>query len=105
MKEANKVKFDNGWLDGKQMDFYKDWYNQQLAQDLSSKGSLGLADMIVKQLTPKNPSLHPTNLKANFHQEASSRVQGNNDGQAVKTMTTANNLALRPGNKNNVSAD
>ncbi|WP_322785933.1 rod-binding protein [Hydrogenovibrio kuenenii] len=65
-KKANKVKFDNGWLDGKQMDFYKDWYNQQLAQDLSSKGSLGLADMIVKQLTPKNPSLHPTESRGSF---------------------------------------
>lgn len=105
LKEANKVKFDNGWLDGKQTDFYKDWYNQQLAQDLSSKGSLGLADMIVKQLAPKDPSLKPTDLKVNFHHEASPSVQVNNDGLAVKTMTTADNLALRPGNKNNASAD
>ncbi|BBP45513.1 hypothetical protein THMIRHAS_08860 [Thiosulfatimonas sediminis] len=53
MKEARKVSFDEGWLDGNQGDFYKDWHDSQLAQSLSSKGSLGLADSIVEQLAPK----------------------------------------------------
>ncbi|MBN2607123.1 MAG: rod-binding protein [Thiotrichales bacterium] len=106
LKEASKVKFDNGWLDGGQADFYKDWYNQQIAQELSTKGSLGLADMIVKQLAPKNPSLKPTDLKANFHQEGNAlNVLTGKEGQAVQTMTTASNLASRPINKNSASAD
>ncbi|MBD3821029.1 MAG: rod-binding protein [Thiotrichales bacterium] len=106
LKEASKVKFDNGWLDGGQADFYKDWYNQQIAQELSTKGSLGLADMIVKQLAPKNPSLKPTDLKANFHQEGNAlNVLTAKEGQAVQTMTTASNLASRPINKNSASAD
>lgn len=53
MKEARKVSFDDGWLDGNQGDFFKDWHDSQLAQTLSSKGSLGLADSIVEQLAPK----------------------------------------------------
>lgn len=106
LKEADKVKFDNGWMDGKQMDFYKDWYNQQIAQDLSSKGSLGLADMIVKQLAPQTPGQKPGELKPNFHHaERSTNVPENVDAQATKVMTTANNLALRPVNKTSVSAD
>ncbi|MPQ76961.1 rod-binding protein [Hydrogenovibrio sp. JE_KL2] len=106
LKEASKVKFDNGWLDGGQADFYKDWYNQQIAQELSTKGSLGLADMIVKQLAPKNPSLKPTDLKANFHQEGNAlNALTGKEGQAVQTMTTASNLASRPINKNSASAD
>jgi len=52
MKEARKVQLDDGWLDGGQSDFYKDWHDKQLSQTLSSKGSLGLADLIVKQLSP-----------------------------------------------------
>lgn len=55
MKEARKVSFDDGWLDGEGGDFYKDWYDKQLAQDLSSKGTLGFADNIVEQLAPRDP--------------------------------------------------
>lgn len=53
MKEARKVSFDDGWLDGNQGDFFKDWHDSQLAQTLSTKGSLGLADSIVEQLAPQ----------------------------------------------------
>ncbi len=65
LKESRKVKIDDGWLDGQQSDFYKQWYDQQLSQSLSSKGSLGLADMIVKQLSPSLPQQHhPLQMKA-----------------------------------------
>ncbi|MBN2864648.1 MAG: rod-binding protein [Thiotrichales bacterium] len=53
LKEARKVSFDDGWLDGDSGDFYKDWYDKQLSQDLSAKGTLGFADKIVEQLAPK----------------------------------------------------
>jgi|GEM_PF-3066705 len=57
LKEARKVSFDEGWLDGDSGDFYKDWYDKQLSQDLSAKGSLGFADKIVEQLAPKDLNL------------------------------------------------
>lgn len=56
LKEARKVSFDDGWLDGEGGDVYKDWYDKQLAQDLSSKGTLGFADNLVEQLAPRDPS-------------------------------------------------
>lgn len=58
-KEARKVSFDDGWLDGNQGDFYKDWHDKQLAQDLAAKGTLGFADKIVEQLLPSIPGLTP----------------------------------------------
>lgn len=101
LKEANKVKFDDGWMDGKQADFYKDWYDQQIAQDLSSKGSLGLADMIVKQLAPKSPVLKSNQL----HGSLTSSIEAtSNTGASASSLTTAENLALRP-QQNNASAD
>ena len=57
LKEARKVSFDEGWLDGDSGDFYKDWHDKQLSQDLSAKGSLGFADKIVEQLAPKDLNL------------------------------------------------
>lgn len=53
LKEARKVSFDEGFLDGKDADFFKDWHDKQLSQDLSAKGSLGFADKIVEQLAPQ----------------------------------------------------
>lgn len=50
LKEARKVSFDEGWLDGGQGDFYKDWSDKQLSLNLSAKGTLGFADNIVEQL-------------------------------------------------------
>ena len=40
----------DGILDSQQTQFYTQMYDQQLAQHLSSKG-IGLADMMVQQLT------------------------------------------------------
>lgn len=59
LKNSRQVKFDEGWLDGNQADTYFDMYDKQLAQDLASKGSLGLADIIVEQLSSKYPTIKP----------------------------------------------
>ena len=57
LKESRKVSFDEGWLDGAQGDFYKDWSDKQLSLNLSSKGTLGFADSIVEQLSPTLPKM------------------------------------------------
>lgn len=74
LKEARKVKFDEGWLDGQSGDFYKDWFDKQLAQDLAAKGSLGFADNIVEQLVPHI---------------ASSSAKEHNDNQSLGKQTAA----------------
>ncbi len=56
LKQARKVNFDDeGLLSSERVGFYQEWYDKQLAQDIASKGSMGLADQLVEQLTPKHP--------------------------------------------------
>lgn len=57
LKNSRKVKLDDGWLDGSQADTYYDMYDKQLAQEIATKGSLGFADQIVKQLSSGLPTL------------------------------------------------
>ncbi len=58
LKTSRETSFDDGFGEGEagtgSMDSYREWRDEQLAQNLSSKGSLGLADMLVKQLLPKD---------------------------------------------------
>ncbi len=102
LKESRKVSFDEGWLDGKDTDTFKDWHDKQLSQDLSAKGSLGLADKIVEQLAPQ------IGLQAKSIEEAerlialkrqaeatgnSDSLESANDG---KELITQNALHARP---------
>lgn len=89
MKEARKVSFDDGWLDGGQGGFYKDWHDSQLAQSLSAKGSLGLADTIVEQLAPQIDKVY---TPEEFYQMR--KQQDAQKSQSAAT-TTQNALALR----------
>ncbi len=61
-KESRKVKLDDGWLDGNQGGFYKDWHDKQLAQNIAAKGTLGFADNIVEQLLPSIPNIQKNNV-------------------------------------------
>jgi flagellar protein FlgJ len=56
LKSSRETSFDEGFdEDGaSSMDSYREWRDDQLSQTLSTKGSLGLADMLVKQLLPKD---------------------------------------------------
>jgi flagellar protein FlgJ len=57
LKEARNTKWDGGFAEGAVgaggMEKYQEWRDDQLAQDLSTKGSLGIADMLIKQLSPR----------------------------------------------------
>lgn len=50
MREANKVFSEDSLMSSKEGDFYQQMYDDQLAVDLSSGNSLGLADVIYRQL-------------------------------------------------------
>lgn len=66
LKTSRETSFDDGFSDGESssMDSYREWRDEQLAQNLSTKGSLGLADMLVKQLLPKDKHSPRTSLDA-----------------------------------------
>lgn len=93
LKQARKVKFDDGWLDGQQTEFFKDMYDKQLAQLLSTKESLGLADIMVEQLA----SPYPVMTKSEYEEYQQKKLE--NQGAEVDTdqtaQLTANRLALR----------
>ncbi|ANU37124.1 flagellar assembly peptidoglycan hydrolase FlgJ [Vibrio scophthalmi] len=50
MRDANAT-FESGLLDSQNQQFYRQMQDEQMASELSSSGSLGLADMIVAQLS------------------------------------------------------
>jgi len=90
LKEARKVQLDDGYMDGGQSDFYKSWHDDQLAQSISAKGSLGIADQIVKQLTPKVKPLTPEAFE--IYQKKLAQKQ---QAAMQPAATTEQNLALR----------
>lgn len=94
-KEARKVKLDDGWLDGNQGDFFKDWHDKQLAQDIAAKGSLGFADNIVEQLLPSIPNIdnNATQGKSAASLKPNS-VEDSKDSESVPSTQKA--LASRP---------
>ncbi|WP_198246049.1 flagellar assembly peptidoglycan hydrolase FlgJ [methane-oxidizing endosymbiont of Gigantopelta aegis] len=53
LKSMRQAKLADGIMDSDQSKFFQDMYDQQLAVHLSAKPGIGLADLIVKQLSPK----------------------------------------------------
>lgn len=94
-KEARKVKLDDGWLDGNQGDFYKDWHDKQLAQDLAAKGTLGFADNIVEQLLPSIPDIKKTDSES-LNKKGTEMAQKLNETADNGTISTTQALASRP---------
>lgn len=56
LKNSRESSWDDGFGEDMpgvgSMETYREWRDDQLAQNLSAKGSLGFADMLVKQLSP-----------------------------------------------------
>lgn len=62
MRKANEVFEDDGVLNSNATKFYKDMYDKQLSTELSEKGSLGLADLLVQQLRPGKGKTTPASM-------------------------------------------
>ena len=66
MRAAQDVLADeNSPFNSEQVKFYRDMHDQQLATDLATKGSVGLADIIVKQLGQLEGSYTPASVIRN----------------------------------------
>lgn len=65
MKSMRQAKLAEGLLESSQSEFYQDMYDKELSVHLSGKQGLGLAEVIVKQLTPS------TATDINQHQQIS----------------------------------
>lgn len=61
MRDANST-FESGLMDSQNQQFYRQMMDEQMSSELSASGSLGLADMIVAQLS--SGSVENQNAKA-----------------------------------------
>ena len=50
MKNMRAASLSDGLLDNQQSKFYRDMFDQQLSTELSDRGGLGIADLLVRQL-------------------------------------------------------
>jgi flagellar protein FlgJ len=64
MRKANKAFEQDNPLNTNNSEFFRDMHDQQLSTELSKNGALGLADLMVKQLSPE-PT--PTKLHRQLH--------------------------------------
>ena len=55
IKEMRSASISSGLFDSHQMDTYQAMHDQQLALDMARSGGLGLADVMVEQMTPRPP--------------------------------------------------
>jgi flagellar protein FlgJ len=63
LKGMRQAKLAEGIFDNSQSDTYNDMYDQQLSVHLAGKPGVGLADLIVKQLSPKGENPKPESLE------------------------------------------
>jgi len=57
LKSMRQAKLADGIFDSQQSKFYQDMYDQQLSLHLSGETGMGLADVIARQLSPKQDNL------------------------------------------------
>ena len=62
LKGMRSAKLADGVFDSNATDSYNEMYDKQLSVHLAGKPGVGLADLIVKQLTPKGENPNPQNL-------------------------------------------
>lgn len=66
MRKANEAMEDkNSPFNSSGVKFFQEMHDQQLSLELSKKGSLGLADLIVKQLSPNIDGYKPSSVLRN----------------------------------------
>lgn len=61
MREANEALGENELFDGESVGFYQEMHDEQLASTLSAQNSLGLAELMIRQLSQINEA--PANSK------------------------------------------
>ncbi|MSR16638.1 MAG: flagellar assembly peptidoglycan hydrolase FlgJ [Methylococcaceae bacterium] len=62
LKGMRSAKLADGVFESNATDSYNEMYDKQLSVHLAGKPGVGLADLIVKQLTPKGENPNPQNL-------------------------------------------
>ena len=101
MRKANEALEDkDSPFNSSGVKFFEEMHDQQLAMHLSDKGSLGLADLIVQQLSPSTEGFKPasvlrgdTALPARSETKTNTTVKPSAEDSMVVTSQTANEQA------------
>ncbi|ALU44755.1 flagellar assembly peptidoglycan hydrolase FlgJ [Pseudoalteromonas rubra] len=82
MRKANEVLEDkDSPFNSSSVKFYRDMHDQQMSMQLSSEGSLGLADLIVQQLSPNRDGYMPSSVLRTGAELQSDRIANGEAGQ------------------------
>ncbi len=83
MRDANAT-FESGLMDSQNQQFYRQMLDDQMASELSSSGSLGLADMIVAQLSTGSIENQSANARDNDFEHLMQKVDRARHEQEVR---------------------
>lgn len=89
LKSMRQAKLGDGILDSKQSEFYQDMYDQQMAVHLAGKPGVGLADLIAKQLSPKEKSDHDEKMQAGDYLNRALGASGKATSQPLNKVVDA----------------
>lgn len=90
LKSMRQAKLADGAMDSKQSEFYRDMFDQQMAINLAGKPGIGMADLIAKQLSPKQKSQDDEPMQAGDYLNRAMAGKVPATGQpAYKTRNTA----------------
>ena len=96
LKSMRAGKLSEGLLDSQESDSYNEMYDQQLAVHLSGDPGVGLADLIVKQLSPKGAA---QNAEGSFNRPANNQALGGSASAIASSSGIAGNTAKLQSNK------
>jgi len=96
LKSMRAGKLSEGLLDSQESDSYNEMYDQQLAVHLSGDPGVGLADLIVKQLSPKSAA---QNAEGTFNRPANNQALGGSASAIASSSGIAGNTAKLQSNK------
>lgn len=103
MREANKAFEEGNPMHSNTTNFFRGMYDQQLSTDMADSGSMGLADIIVQQLSGDTESFKAANILrndatlANLTRGSGTLRPNENANQSVKNVATENEQAFAEG--------
>ncbi|KHA59942.1 flagellar rod assembly protein FlgJ [Vibrio variabilis] len=95
MRDAN-ASFESGLMDSQNQQFYRQMMDEQMSSELSSSGSLGLADMIVAQLSSGSVENQTAANKHVDFEAMMQKVDQARESRANDAMTTVSVTRAQP---------
>ncbi|MBQ4831801.1 flagellar assembly peptidoglycan hydrolase FlgJ [Pseudoalteromonas sp. MMG010] len=106
MRQANEAFEDeDNPLNSSSVKFFEDMHDQQMSTELSSNGSLGLADLIVQQLSPDGEKYQLASVFRTGNDIASSQMINNNNNNTNEAAENKREAVDSLANSDNQQSD